>query len=157
MGVVYLTRDPLLDRQVAVKVVTPSRLTPESEERFRREARLVAKMDHPAIVPVHDVGEEDQSLFLVMPFVEGTNLRTLMDQNSLKLGDLIEIGIQTAAGVRVLSYGIENDNADFFGNQSIVAQPEMDRIRSRCFENVVSHVIQVNRISFCHFAVRMFA
>ena len=83
MGVVYLARDPLLDRQVAVKVVTPSRLTPESEERFRREARLVAKMDHPAIVPVHDVGEENQSLFLVMPFVEGANLRTLMDQNSL--------------------------------------------------------------------------
>jgi ABC-type transport system substrate-binding protein len=96
MGVVYLARDPSLDRQVAVKVVTPSRLTPESEERFRREARLVAKIDHPAIVPVHDVGEEDESLFLVMPYVEGWNLRVLMDQHSLKMGDLIEIGIQTA-------------------------------------------------------------
>ena len=54
MGVVYLAHDPVLDRNVAIKVVTPEVVSPESVERFKREARVVAKMDHPSIVSVHD-------------------------------------------------------------------------------------------------------
>src|SRR5262249_50465214 len=78
MGVVYLARDPLLDRDVAIKVVTPEFLSPESQERFKREARVVAKMDHPAIVSIYDVGEHDGSLFFVMPYATGKNLRTFI-------------------------------------------------------------------------------
>src|SRR3990172_5541204 len=96
MGVVYLARDPVLDRDVAVKVITPDMVSAESAERFRREARVVAKMDHPAIVTVYDSGEHDGSLFFVMPFVEGTNLRSVLRSQALRLGDLIDIGIQTA-------------------------------------------------------------
>ena len=59
MGVVYLAHDPVLDREVAIKVVTPDTVSAESVERFKREARVVAKMDHPAIVSVHDSGEHE--------------------------------------------------------------------------------------------------
>src|SRR4029453_7681452 len=96
MGVVYLANDPVLDREVAIKVVTPDMVSPESAERFKRGARVVAKMDHPSIVSVYDSGEADGALFFVMPFVEGTNFRTLLRNQNLQLGELIEIGIQIA-------------------------------------------------------------
>jgi serine/threonine-protein kinase len=81
MGVVYRARDPLLNRDVAVKLVSSTDLTTELEERFQREAQLVAQMDHPAIVSIHDVGRHEGSLFFVMPLVGGTNLlRLLRDQ-----------------------------------------------------------------------------
>ncbi len=96
MGVVYLANDPVLDRNVAIKVVTPDVVSPESAERFKREARVVAKMDHPSIVSVHDSGEHEGSLFFVMPFVEGANLRSLLKNENLSLGDLIEVAGQVA-------------------------------------------------------------
>jgi serine/threonine protein kinase len=75
MGVVYLAKDPLLDREVAVKMIHAGALSDEHRLRFVREARVVAKMDHTAIVSVFDMGEHEGSLFLVMPFVPGLNLR----------------------------------------------------------------------------------
>ena len=96
MGVVYLAHDPVLDRNVAIKVVMPDVVSPESAERFKREARVVAKMDHPSIVSVHDSGEHEGSLFFVMPFVEGANLRSMLKNESLSLGDLIEVAVQIA-------------------------------------------------------------
>lgn len=96
MGVVYLARDPELERTVAIKVVTPELLSPETAQRFKREARVVAKMDHPSIVTVYDSGEHEGSLFFVMPYVEGTNLRTLLHDQSLSLGELIDLAIQVA-------------------------------------------------------------
>ena len=96
MGVVYLARDPLLQRDVALKVITPDFSESEAVERFKREARVVANMDHPSIVGVHDIGEHSGSLFFVMPFVAGTNLRSFIKEGSLSLGDVLDIGIQVA-------------------------------------------------------------
>ena len=95
MGVVYRARDPRLNRDVAVKLIPPSQLSPESEQRFQREAQLVAQMDHPSIVPIYDFGRHDDALFFVMPLVQGTNLRAFLRQDS-QLGDIIDIGIQVA-------------------------------------------------------------
>ena len=78
MGTVYRARDPLLNREVAVKLISSSDLAPELEGRFQREAQLVAQMDHPAIVPIHDLGRDQGSLFFVMPLVSGTNLQRLI-------------------------------------------------------------------------------
>jgi serine/threonine protein kinase len=75
MGVVYLARDPLLERDVAIKVVKESVLTPDLQNRFRREALLVARFDHPSLVTVYDTGDHEGSLFFVMPYVEGESLR----------------------------------------------------------------------------------
>jgi ABC-type transport system substrate-binding protein len=96
MGVVYRARDPLLNREVAVKLISSADLTAEIEERFQREAQLVAQMDHPAIVPIHDFGRDEGSLFFVMPLVGGTNLLRLIRDQSLRLGEVVDIGIQVA-------------------------------------------------------------
>jgi ABC-type transport system substrate-binding protein len=96
MGVVYLANDPLLDRQVAIKLLAPNLLNSEAQERFQREARTVARLDHNAIVGVHDIGSHGDSLFFVMPFVEGLNLREYLKNRKLKLEDYLEIGIQIA-------------------------------------------------------------
>ncbi len=79
MGVVYLAWDPLLRREVALKVVSladPAR--PELTARARREARAVARLAHPGIVPVHDVGEIDGRPFFTMEYVPGGNLAALL-------------------------------------------------------------------------------
>src|SRR4029078_2441247 len=68
----------------------------DSAERFKREARVVAKMDHPGIVSVYDIGDHSGSLFFVMPFVPGMNLRSILKEDVLSLGDVIDIGIQVA-------------------------------------------------------------
>ncbi len=96
MGVVYRALDPLLNREVAVKLIPPTQLSPDAEQRFQREAQLVAQMDHPAIVPIYDFGKHDGSLFFVMPVVQGTSLRWFEREGALTLGEVIDIGIQVA-------------------------------------------------------------
>jgi len=59
IGVVYKAHDPLLNREVAVKLIPPAILSTEAEQRFQREAQLVAQMDHPAVVPIYDFGKND--------------------------------------------------------------------------------------------------
>src|SRR6185436_19704258 len=71
-------------------------LSPESEERFRREAQLVAQMDHPGVVAVYDFGRHEGSLFSVMPVLPGSTLRQLVRERSLTVGEVLEIGIQAA-------------------------------------------------------------
>ncbi len=91
MGVVYAARDPVLGRDVAVKVITPSLLSPEIEGRFRREAQIVAALDHPGVVPIFDFGRHEGSLFSVMPLLAGATLRALITSRDLRLGDVLEI------------------------------------------------------------------
>jgi serine/threonine protein kinase len=75
MGAVYLARDRELDRQVALKVLDAPRPTPEAEARLLREARVLARLEHPGIVPVHDVGWlPDGRLFYTMKRVKGSRL-----------------------------------------------------------------------------------
>ena len=73
MGDVYRARDRLLERPVAVKVPTTT-VTPASAERFKREARAAARLNHPNVVGVYDWGGGTEP-FIVMEFVEGRSLR----------------------------------------------------------------------------------
>ncbi|MBV9131954.1 MAG: serine/threonine protein kinase, partial [Chloroflexi bacterium] len=76
MAVVWRAEDTLLDRQVAVKVLHPQFAgDPEFLERFRREARAAARLSHPNIVPIYDVGEDGGIPYIVMELVEGGNLK----------------------------------------------------------------------------------
>src|SRR5262245_38679012 len=79
MGVVYRARHKALDREVALKVL-PASLAGDTAfaERFQREARALAKLQHPNIVGVHDFGQTDGLFWLVMEFVDGTNIRQAM-------------------------------------------------------------------------------
>ncbi|MFN7952819.1 MAG: protein kinase [bacterium] len=77
MGIVYKARDPKLDRFVAIKTLIGGNAANQAAiKRFEREARTIARLQHPCIVPIHEYGEIDGTRFLVMEFVEG---RTLLD------------------------------------------------------------------------------
>jgi len=79
MGVVYRAHDARLDRSVALKLVAPELAQDERfRERFLRESKLAASLEHPNVVPVHDAGEVDGQLYLAMRYVEGSDLRTLL-------------------------------------------------------------------------------
>ena len=99
MGAVFLAHDPVLSRDVAVKVIPPYLFTEQAEERFRREARVVAGLDHPGIVAVHDFGHHEESLFLVMSLIRGRDLRGLMDERSLGMDDILDIAAQVASAL----------------------------------------------------------
>ena len=75
MGTIYRALDRELDREVAIKIVTLPELAPEDAERLRIEARILARLEHPGIVPVHDLGKlTDGRDFAVMKLVRGRSL-----------------------------------------------------------------------------------
>lgn len=81
-----------LDRYVALKVLHPAfNQDPNFEARFQREARVVAKLEHPNIVPVYDYAEHEKRPFLVMKFIEGITLKARMDQGSLSSEEITKI------------------------------------------------------------------
>lgn len=82
MATVYRATDPALGREVALKVMSPTRTgDPTFVDRFRREAKVVAQLNHPNILPVHDFGEDNGQFFLVTPFVAGGTLEDRLDRN----------------------------------------------------------------------------
>jgi serine/threonine protein kinase len=75
MGTVYLAQDPELDRQVAIKVLNRTDASDDMRRRMIREAQIIARLEHPGIVPVHDVGIlEDGRVFYAMKLVRGSRL-----------------------------------------------------------------------------------
>ena len=101
MGVVYKARQQSLDRDVALKVIRDE-ISREAEfrERFMREAKLAASVDHPHVVSVYDVGDEGGRLFLVMQWIDGTDLKQLLQSTGrLPPKRAIEIGAQLAGAV----------------------------------------------------------
>jgi len=85
MGVVYKARQKSLDRLVALKLLAvPTDAGPDFAERFGREARALAALSHPSIVTVHDFGRVGERFFLLMEFVDGANLHTLIHDESIE-------------------------------------------------------------------------
>jgi len=101
MGVVFRGRDRSLDRTVAIKVLAPSLATNHtSRERFLREARSAAAINHANVATVHAVEETAQLPFLVMEYVDGESLRQRLDQvGRLETREIIRIGYQVASGL----------------------------------------------------------
>src|SRR6516164_5269152 len=75
MASVFEADDTVLGRHVAIKVLTPGAVGHDLAERFHHEARTVARLDHPSILPVFDFGEESDLLYLVMRLVRGESLK----------------------------------------------------------------------------------
>lgn len=101
MAMVYRARDLMLERQVAVKVLREDySRSVVFQERFRQEARAAANLSHPNIVTVHDFGFDRGRLFLVMEFVPGMDLKTLLRQRGrLPLNEALPLMIQACAGI----------------------------------------------------------
>jgi serine/threonine-protein kinase len=100
MGVVYLATDTRLDRQVAIKAL-PAELAadPARLERFEREARTLAQLNHPNLAGIHGVEEQDGAKYLVLEFVEGETLADMLDRGPLPFDDAVELAVRIAAGV----------------------------------------------------------
>src|SRR5688500_7711882 len=76
MGGVYRATQLGLDRTIALKVIAPAFAhDPEFRERFKRESKLAASIEHPNVIPVYEAGEHDGVLFMAMRFVEGTDVK----------------------------------------------------------------------------------
>src|SRR5260370_34705035 len=81
MGVVYRATQLTLERIVGLKVITPVFATDEEfRERFKRESKLAASIEHPNVIPVYEAGEHHGPLFLPMVFVRGTDLGRAPDR-----------------------------------------------------------------------------
>jgi serine/threonine-protein kinase len=101
MSSVYKARDQLLERNVALKVLHPHYGEDEEYvERFRREARAVAQLSHPNIVTVIDRGEADGHQFIVFEYIEGENLKELVERTGpLPVRRAVELGLAIAEGL----------------------------------------------------------
>jgi len=99
MGIVYRGRDERLDRAVAVKVIRPERLAPDTQGRFEREARALAKVDHPGVVRVYEVGDVDGAMFLAMEYVVGGTLRQWLDDGPHPESEIVARFRQAGAGL----------------------------------------------------------
>ncbi len=117
MATVYLARDLRHERHVAVKVLRPELAASLGAERFLREIKLAAKLQHPHILPLHDSGEAGGFLYYVMPYVDGESLRARLARGGeLPIHDAIKILIEVtdalafAHGQGVVHRDIKPDN-----------------------------------------------
>jgi len=100
MGVVYLAHDARLDRDVAIKSLPGHLATdPGRLERFEREAKTLASMNHPNLAGIYGVEEQDGARYLVLEYVDGETLADRLDRGPLAVEDAIEFASQIAAGV----------------------------------------------------------
>ena len=99
MGEVYRARDERLSRDVALKILPPDNADAESRSRFDREARAVAALSHPGIVPLFDVGEQDGVRFVITELVEGETLRQRLAGGPLAPRDAADLAAQVAEGL----------------------------------------------------------
>ena len=105
-GLVYLARDEQLSRPVAVKVPHPERVArPEDAEPYLAEARTVANLEHPHIVPVYDVGgTAEHPFFVVSKYIEGTDLARKIKESRLALGQAVQL-VATVADALHYAHG----------------------------------------------------
>ncbi len=111
MGEVYLAKDTIIGRQVALKVIRPALagLDPggELQARFQREARSAGVLSHPHIVTVFEFGEDDGLFFLAMEYVEGEDFAALLMARALSPAEILEVVAQICEGLQQAhKYGI---------------------------------------------------
>jgi serine/threonine protein kinase len=101
MAEVYRARDQMLERTVAIKLLREDfSQDPAFRERFRQEAKAAANLSHPNIVTVHDFGFDEKQIFIVMEYIPGTDLKTILEnRGSLNVDEALPLIIQACAGI----------------------------------------------------------
>ncbi len=100
MGVVYAAYDPELDRKVAVKMIRPDRAAgPDGRTRLLREAQALARLSHPNVVGIYDVGTHGQQVWLAMEFVDGTTVRAWLKARRRSWREIVAVFKQAAQGI----------------------------------------------------------
>jgi serine/threonine protein kinase/tetratricopeptide (TPR) repeat protein len=102
MGVVYTAHDEALDRRIAVKTLREQHADPHSRERFWREARAAARISHPNVCPIYEVGEADGQLFLAMELLEGEPLSSKLDGPPLGVAEAGNIALAMLSALEAL-------------------------------------------------------
>ena len=128
MATVYLAHDLRHDRPVALKVLRPELAASLGPERFLREIRIAARLQHPHILPVHDSGEAASQLWYTMPYVEGESLRQRMAREGpLALDQAVRIATQVLSALGyahahgVIHRDIKPENILLEGDEAVVA------------------------------------
>src|SRR5688500_20382947 len=108
MGEVYLAQDTLLDRKVAIKILpAESHADEPAKKRLVIEARAAAKLDHPNICSVYEVGEADGRQFIAMLYVEGETLNVRAARKPIVVSDILSIASHSAVSLaEVLAHAI---------------------------------------------------
>lgn len=141
MATVYLAQDDRHDRKVAIKVLKPELASALGPERFLREIRLAAGLQHPHILSVYDSGEAQGLLYYVMPFVAGESLRDRLNrEQQLPIADAVAIArevadaLASAHGQGVIHRDIKPENILLSGGHAVVADFGIARAVSRAGE-----------------------
>lgn len=128
MAIVYLARDARHDRPVALKLLRPELGSTIGPERFQREIRLVARLQHPHILPIFDSGETGGQLWYTMPFVEGESLRERLRRDvQLPWSEAVRLACEIAGALEyahregVVHRDIKPENVLLSDGQALVA------------------------------------
>lgn len=120
MGFVYAAHDPDLDRRVALKVLHPDRRRDVlAQDRLIKEARALARLDHPNIVPVHDALNQDGELVMVMELVTGETLESWQDAAPRSWREVVDAYLQAGAGLAA-AHGLDIIHRDFKPSNAIM-------------------------------------
>ena len=99
MGIVYKARDTRLNRFAAIKVLPPEKVPTNDEQRFAQEAQAASALNHPNIITIYDIVEEDGTDFIVMEYVQGKTLDQVIGRKGLRVNEALKYAIQIADGL----------------------------------------------------------
>ena len=149
MSTVWRARDVLLERKVALKILH-ARYGEDAEyvERFLREARAVAQMSHPNIVTVIDRGEERERQFIVFEYVDGDNLKQVVEKRGpLPIDEVVDLGLAIARGLAFAhERGIVHRDVCRRTSSERRRPREGDRLRDRAVARRRAHVTQTGTV-----------